>query len=331
MRVVPRSSLRSCRGVIAIVAFILLLLASLSFAQPPNSTWRKVTTATAPSARSGCVMAYDPISQKVVMFGGWDGSSYPNDTWTFDGTNWTQVITATAPPGRAGGGAAYDSTLQKVVLYGGFDHQYLNDTWLWDGATSTWTEATPAKTPKAVTGPMVFPDPLTGNADEFGGWDGRRYQLTTWRLRDDIWHKQYPKQFPSARAAGVIGTNPVLKQTVVFGGLADVNPVNTWTFDGKNWTQQSPATQPEQRLNVGTVYDPRFHGVVTFGGFTGQDNNDMWLWDGTNWTQLFPKKSPPPREQMGMAFDDVLLETVVFGGLSGNQLLNDTWVLKMRK
>ncbi|MGH9643551.1 MAG: kelch repeat-containing protein, partial [Terriglobales bacterium] len=231
----------------------------------------------------------------------------------------------------AGAGAAYDSTLQQVVMFGGYDRQYLNDTWLWDGATSTWTEVTPAKSPKPMTLPMLFPDPRTGNVDEFGGYAGKFYQYITWRWKDGIWKKQYPKQSPGARAAAVIGTNPVLKQTVVFGGLADVNPVNTWTFDGKNWTQQFPATQPPQRLDVGTVYDPRFHGVVTFGGFIGVDANDMWLWDGSNWTQLFPKKSPPPREQMGMAFFDTQLETVVFGGLSGNNLLNDTWVLKTLK
>jgi len=331
MQGVPLCNLRSRVRVSAIVAVTVVFLASLTFAQPPNSTWKKVVTANSPSARSGCVMFYDPASQKLVMFGGWDGSEYPTDTWTFDGTNWTQVQTATAPPGRAGASAALDSTLNQVIMYGGYDHEYLNDTWMWDGVNMTWVQATPAKTPHPVTGPMLFTDPLKGNVDEFGGWDGRRYQLTTWRWVDDNWRKQFPKAFPSARAAAVIGTNPAMKQTVVFGGLAEVNPVNTWTFDGKQWTQQFPANQPPQHLNVGTVYDPRFHGVVTFGGFIGEDANDMWLWDGSNWSQLFPKKSPPPREQMGMAFYDTQLETVVFGGLSGNSLLNDTWVLKVTK
>jgi len=331
MQLVPRCSLRSFVRTPAAAAVTLLLLASLSFAQPPNSTWKRVVTAHSPSARSGCVMFYDPATQKIVMFGGWNGFEYPADTWTFDGADWTQVQTAAAPSGRAGSTTAYDATLKQVVLYGGFNGQYLNDTWFWDGVNMTWTEAAPAKTPQPVTGGMLFTDPLKGNVDEFGGWNGRRYQLTTWRWKDDNWRKQFPKAFPSARAAAVIGTNPALKQTVIFGGLAEVNPVNTWTFDGKQWTQQFPATQPPQRLNVGTVYDPRFHGVVTFGGFIGQDSNDMWLWDGANWTQLFPKKSPQPREQMGMAFDDTQLETVVFGGLSGNALLRDTWVLKVTK
>ena len=114
----------------------------------------------------------------------------------------------------------------------------------------------------------------------------------------------------------------------MFGGLADVNPVNTWTFDGRNWTQQFPSTQPPELLLTGTVYDPRFGGVVTFGGFDGADDNQTWLWSNNDWSQLFPQQAPPPRESMGMAFDELHQQTVVFGGLDGDTLLNDTWALQ---
>jgi hypothetical protein len=114
----------------------------------------------------------------------------------------------------------------------------------------------------------------------------------------------------------------------MFGGLAEVNPINTWIYDGHTWTQQFPSTQPSERLFTGTVYDPRFGGVVTFGGFAGIDVNDTWLWNGTDWSQLAPQQSPPPRESMGMAFDELHQQTVVFGGLEGFNLLNGTWVLQ---
>ncbi|MBZ5666440.1 MAG: hypothetical protein LAO30_17735 [Acidobacteriia bacterium] len=82
------------------------------------------------------------------------------------------------------------------------------------------------------------------------------------RLCKGSWHKFIPAQSPSARASAEFATDPVAKQTVMFGGLADVNPVNTWTFDGRTWTQQFPSNQPPELLNTGTVYDPRFGGVV---------------------------------------------------------------------
>lgn len=327
MQVFPSRTLPSRIGFAAMVVLTSVFAFRPAVAQP-SSTWVQLTLSKKPSARDACEMFYDPVSQKTVMFGGYDGSKYLNDTWTFDGRKWKQIKTAPAPPARAAGSAAYDSKLKQVVLFGGFNGHYLNDTWLWDGSTSTWTQAMPSHQPVAETLPMLFPDPLTGRVNEFGGYDGKFYQAANWRWRNGDWHKFKPAQSPYARAAAVIGTNPVLKQTVIFGGLADVNPVNTWTFDGHTWTQQSPATQPNQRLLVGTVYDPRFSGVVTFGGFSGQDNNETWLWTGSDWTQLAPQQSPPPREQMGMAFDQLHQQTIVFGGLDGNSLLNDTWVLR---
>ena len=330
MRMLPRRGFRSQVVFVAVVVLTSLLATNIALAQIPASKWVQVNSSNKPSARLGCVMVFDPISQKTIMFGGYDGNTWVNDTWSFDGTNWTLITTATAPPGRAAGSAAYDSKLKQVVLFGGFNGQYLNDTWLWDGATSTWMQATPAHVPTAVTGPMLFPDPRTGSVDEFGGFDGRFYQLMNWRWKNGDWHPIKGKQFPSARGSAVFGTDPVSKQTVVFGGLADVNPVNTWTFDGRTWTQQSLLVQPSERLNTGAAYDPRFSGVVVFGGFAGQDINETWLWSANAWTQLSPQKSPPPRESMGMAFDELHQQSVVFGGLKGKSLLNDTWVLQTK-
>ena len=141
------------------MAFALLAL-SPAFAQPPSSTWTQLNPAKSPSARDAMVMVYDPVSQKTILFGGWDGSKYLNDTWSFDGKNWKRIWVKQAPPARAAAGAAYDSKLKEVVLFGGYRDRYLDDTWLWNGATSTWTEATSADQPPAETGPMLFPAPL---------------------------------------------------------------------------------------------------------------------------------------------------------------------------
>jgi hypothetical protein len=42
-------------------------------------------------------MAYDAARGQVVLFGGYDGSGYLNDTWVWDGTNWVQKFPATVP------------------------------------------------------------------------------------------------------------------------------------------------------------------------------------------------------------------------------------------
>ena len=70
-------------------------------------------------------MTYDPASGKVIMFGGDNGTTYLNDTWSFDGTTWTQIATQSAPPARTAAQMTYDSVTQKVVLFGGIQRNLL--------------------------------------------------------------------------------------------------------------------------------------------------------------------------------------------------------------
>src|SRR6185436_17877621 len=163
------------------------------------------------------------------------------DTWTFDGTTWTEVTPPLSPPARAGGLMAFDVPSQKLVLYGGFDGgAYLGDTWLWDGATSTWTAASSLAAPPAVTGPQVFTDPRSGTVVMFGGFDGDRYQGDTWRWSGEGWNRLHPANAPTARSTAITGLDPARKTVVMFGGLADVNPWNTWEWDGVDWSLASP-------------------------------------------------------------------------------------------
>jgi hypothetical protein len=112
-----------------------MIFASIAAAGSPS--WVQLTPTNSPPARSYLAMAYDPVSGKVIMFGGDNGTTYLNDTWVFDGVTWTEVTVNTPPPARAAAQMAYDSVTQKIVLFGGFDgRNYLGDTWLWDGTTS---------------------------------------------------------------------------------------------------------------------------------------------------------------------------------------------------
>jgi N-acetylneuraminic acid mutarotase len=292
--------------------------------------WVELSPTNSPPARSYLAMTYDPVSGKILMFGGYDGTKYLNDTWEFDGATWTQVTTKTPPPPRTAAEMAYDSVSQKVVLYGGFNgNNYLGDTWLWDGAVSQWTQATPAHQPPAVTGPMLFPDP-NGRVDYFGGFDGQFYQLTMWQWNGADWTQLFPPTVPFARASAAVATNTLTGQVVMFGGLADVNPNNTWTYDGTTWTMQSPAMQPLLVYGASAAFDPGQQAVVLFGGGSGgEDQNTTWLWDQTDatWIRLLTAHSPAAREGAGMAYDAALQRVILFGGQDNNGYFNDTWEL----
>ena len=304
--------------------------ASAAAAQFSFLDWIQLSPNDSPPARSYLAMTYDPVSGKIIAFGGFDGTSYLNDTWSFDGTSWTQLVTQSAPPARTAAQMTYDSVTQKVVLFGGYDGtNYLGDTWLWDGSALQWTQATPKHNPPAVTGPMLFPDP-NGRADLFGGFDGQFYQLTMWQWNGSDWTQLFPETVPYARASAAVATNTSTGQVVMFGGLADVNPNNTWTYDGTTWTLQSPAVQPLLVYAASAAFDPSLQGVVLFGGGSGGvDQNTTWLWDqvGATWTQLSIAHSPPAREGAGMSYDAALHRVILFGGQDNNGYFNDTWEL----
>src|SRR5438105_5579325 len=137
------------RFYLAVVAIFCLLLLSIplnaSSGDTPTVNWTQLSPTNSPSARSSPAMTYDPVSKKVILFGGFGLTGYLNDTWTFDGTTWTKLQTATAPPVRTAASMAWDKATAKIILFGGYNgFNDLGDTWIFDGATSTWTNANPA-------------------------------------------------------------------------------------------------------------------------------------------------------------------------------------------
>src|SRR5438477_12848783 len=108
----------------------LLAASNAATATRDSKTWVQLSPNISPPARSYLAMTYDPAGGKVIMFGGFDGTGYLNDTWTFDGTSWTHVQTPVSPPARAASQIAYDAITQKVVLFGGYNGRYLGATWL---------------------------------------------------------------------------------------------------------------------------------------------------------------------------------------------------------
>jgi hypothetical protein len=92
-------------------------------------------------------MVYDTARQRVVLFGGQDGSSSYADTWVWNGNDWAQQSPATSPLPRWNHAMAYDADRQRVVLFGGRDRVAYADTWEWDG--NDWRQRVATRNPIA--------------------------------------------------------------------------------------------------------------------------------------------------------------------------------------
>ena len=213
------------------------------------------TVKTVPPARRFSSMTYDQTLKKTVLFGGYDGSNYMDETWTWDGTVWTRIKSNPAPS-RILASMWWDPTLKKTVIYGGLGRltsddrlTRFDDMWTFDG--NGWTQLKPASgTPGARYGAQVAVDPRNGHVILFGG----------------IKVKVIPPTPPA--------TVPLEEQFYAN---------DTWQWDGTAWTQLTTDGAPPVRENAGFAFDPSLNTMVLYGGWAGYYLSDMWTLNGTTW------------------------------------------------
>ena len=113
-------------------------------------TWTRLTpSGSAPDPRIGHDAIFDPIRDRMILFGGNVGGSPMNDTWALSlgaGPAWTPLAPAgSAPARRIGHSAIYDAARDRMVVFGG---AFPNDTWALPLAPgAAWTLLQPAGAP----------------------------------------------------------------------------------------------------------------------------------------------------------------------------------------
>src|SRR5262249_9363020 len=136
------------------------------------------------SARRDHTTIYDPVRDRLVVFGGYDGA-LKNDVWAFSlsGTPaWTPIVPGgTLPTPRFSHAATYDSDRDELVIFGGYDGSFVNDVWALPLSDPTaWRHVEPVGPAPAGRDAMsVYYDAANQRMLLFGGWDGLQY-------RDDL-------------------------------------------------------------------------------------------------------------------------------------------------
>ena len=321
------------------LAMAAMLVAGFTIAAGAQSlapTWSQQSPANNPGSRYIHSMAYDAGHGQVVLFGGYAGGGYANDTWLWNGTNWAQANPTNAPSQRAAPAMVYDPVHGNVVLFGGFVNAgtRLNDTWLWDG--TNWTNVTPATitatnnpSPRSNSG-IAF-DSALGQVVLFGGTNGSGL-ADTWLWNGTSWtqwNNPVPANNPAPRAEPGMAYDAATSQIVLFGGNVNgVSMNDTWTWNGSAWSQQAVSTVPPAREAQGMDYNAALGEVVMFGGESGSNSylSDTWAYNGTNWTQITTPATPTARlVPNAMVYDSAHQQMVMFGGYSSSGQLSDTW------
>jgi hypothetical protein len=170
------------------------LFDTTSVYDPETNTWTEMDPARSPSPRSYFAMAYDERSDRVILFGGWDGLGPLGDTWAYDleTDSWTGLARGGGPEPRVDSAMAYDRETDRVILFGGVTdplEEPLGDTWAFDSQTNTWSRLD-AEGPSARGWHVMAADAETGTIVLFGGGPSREGCTDeTWIFdpRTDTW------------------------------------------------------------------------------------------------------------------------------------------------
>lgn len=145
---------------------------------------------------------YDEANDVFVLFGGrcgGDSRCVPGkptgETWAYKlSTNtWTKMTPPVSPVAREGSAMFYDAHINKVVLFGGATvdiynvfptaAQLLNDLWVYDYASNTWTQIATSVTPAGRWNHMMAYDPIAQKAVMYAGQGPGSSVSEVWTLQ----------------------------------------------------------------------------------------------------------------------------------------------------
>jgi hypothetical protein len=193
------------------------------------SGWTNITPqplpASYPTPRYDPMMAFDPLLDGVLLFGG--EATVPagttlDDTWLYQAGNWTELAggsscsATTCPPARGLGMMAFDPTDNQMVLFGGVPvygetSVVLGDTWAFYGGAWHNLTGTTGTAPSARFDAAFVEDTADDYDLLYGGQNASGATLgDTWTFAFDTWTNitaALPRS-PDPRAGASIGASP---------------------------------------------------------------------------------------------------------------------------
>ena len=319
---------------------------SFRIIHPILPQWVNVTSTVpggAPPSSYGGTMAYDPMDNETVYFGGCTNTQCPSDqTWVFTRGLWTNITNPSdAPPARQLASMDFDGNVHSVLLFGGAGaNGPLGDTWLFQGGI--WTNVTFLSQGPAPRegGALAFdPAPEENGSVLYGGCVpfglGQDCVNNTWVWQSwSGWVPLTTSITPPGVGFGAMAYDPSSGDIVLFGGCAGVFcsslSGSTWELYSGQWWAVYPSSSPIPRTEVSMVYDPAIPGLLLFGGLSGSfpdfaDQNDTWSFSNGAWTLWSPPSAPSQREDYTLSTDPTGGTPLLFGGSSDTGSQNDTW------
>ena len=290
-------------------------------------------------------MAYDAVSDRVILFGGVVSSDgwTAKDTWSYDlSTNTWQEMKPTPSPGKGDGPMAYDAESDRTIFFIGcrfdltdkpFDCVPASETWAYDFDTNTWTNMEPAEAPYGPLEARMVYDAESDRMILFGGWDpknltddGAFNETWAYDYNTNMWTKMEPEVSPPGRFRHAMAYDAGSDRVILWGGhgpvTVDVSSVWAYDYNTDTWEELESSGAPSP-VQGAAVYDAAADRIILYA------ERELWTFDyDTNtWTQL--SDSPTPGKLLGhaMVCSDEADRVILFGGGPVfNAFYDKTWI-----
>jgi len=305
-----------------------------------RNRWQMMSPESSPPAMSAHAMAYDSESDRVILHGG--GGIFEmerledyvlNQTWAYDFNNNKWMRMSDGPP-RLGHRMAYDAESDRIVMFSGAcfrdgRFQDVQETWVYDFNSDTWTEMKPDRSPAARHYYGLVYDTESDRVILWGGFIGKDvldtkiwtydFNTNTWLERTNTRLELIPESGPDPRWYQAMAYDEASDKIIVYGG-ADMGSDEMWAYgpSGNGWTKLRPSINPGKISRMPMVYVPDAGKLVLFGGqldsrqYTYSDAT--WLYDFNNdsWTDVTIRHG----EYFGQSKPGIMPEVFALGIIS---------------
>jgi len=277
---------------------------------------------------------YDPIRDRVIIYGGKDEYDYRDELWEWDGKEWTEVTHSEPWPSfMTDPDLVFNSDIEKLVLFGKtIDYQPM-EMWYWDGVVWEKQESLSSIPSRRSSIELAY-DPIRSVVVIYGG---NQFLEDTWEWDGEDWHQIETPHSPGSRFSYAATYNPNSQSVMLFGGKVNGGEEcsDTWFFDGADWTGFEPDPMyPPDVVCMDMAYNPIEQISVFYGGKnSNQKRTHTFEWDGLVWTDIETDTNPGKIDSHCMAYIGALEGVVLYGGYTGqygNEISDRMWIYKTR-
>jgi hypothetical protein len=304
-----------------------------------RGVWRRIDTEGAdPGPRSRGAAIYDPVADRVLLFGGYDGTNPLNDLWELKldpGPQWRRLEVPAGPPASAyDHQAVFDPLRRRMLVF------VLGEVWaLWLDGEMRWEklEADGIR-PRALAGFVPILDAANDRIVVIGG---ERFGDTVWevhelRLRDKpTWQKLEPTGGDAYLSYYGAALDTRRNRVIVHGGHGIQNKIWSLSLEGAAIWSELDQRGPTPTAGPGCVLvrDTRRNRLLLWDGQPWPNNGELFelaLAENGSWRRVETLNSPPRAAGGGPSFYDERRDrVVVYIGHDWYNFSNSVWELRL--